>query len=100
MGMPELALDDQERDAHVALLAFAVADDHSPTPRVQVGLGERQRFADPQPGAPEHDDQRAQTYAIMPAQLASALFSCSHHLRRTACLRGRPGNCVGGCWSD
>jgi hypothetical protein len=28
--------------------------------RVEVGLGERERLADAQPGAPEHDDQRAQ----------------------------------------
>lgn len=27
-------------------------------------LGERERFANPQPGSPQHDDQRAETHAI------------------------------------
>ena len=50
---------------HLATLAaFAVADKHSPAASVQVGLGERERFSDPQPRSPQHDDQRAQTHAI------------------------------------
>jgi hypothetical protein len=32
--------------------------------RVQVGLGERERLADPQAGAPQHDDQNAQPAAV------------------------------------
>ncbi|HZE18276.1 MAG TPA: hypothetical protein VE197_22730, partial [Mycobacterium sp.] len=32
--------------------------------RVNVGLGERERLRDAQPGAPEHDDQRPEAMAV------------------------------------
>jgi hypothetical protein len=41
-----------------------VADQHSASVWVQIGLGERERLADPQPGAPQHDDDPAQTQTI------------------------------------
>src|SRR4051794_40750262 len=40
--------------------ALAATDQHGAPPRVKISLGERERLADPQPGAPEHDDQGAQ----------------------------------------
>src|SRR5215218_7873298 len=40
--------------------ALAVADDQRPAPRVEVVLGQGERLLDAQPGAPEHDDHRAQ----------------------------------------
>jgi len=56
---------------HLAtLVAFAAADKHSPPASVQVCLGERERFADPQPRSPQHDDQRAQTHPIRPPPAA------------------------------
>ena len=41
--------------------------------RVEVGLGERERLADPQAGAPEHDDQAAQAAAV------DAVAGAAHH---------------------
>jgi hypothetical protein len=41
--------------------------------RVQVGLGEREHLADPQPGAPQHDDQAAQSSAV------DAVAGAAHH---------------------
>jgi hypothetical protein len=35
-----------------------------PAPRIEVGLGERERLTDPQTGAPQHDDQAAQPAAV------------------------------------
>jgi hypothetical protein len=41
-----------------------VADlNRAPDP-IQIALGERERFADPQPGAPEHDDQPPKPDAV------------------------------------
>ncbi|HEY1517509.1 MAG TPA: hypothetical protein VGF91_13895 [Solirubrobacteraceae bacterium] len=42
-----------------ALAAFPGPDQHSAPVAVKVGLGQGERFADPQPGTPEHDDQAA-----------------------------------------
>src|SRR5450755_198800 len=47
-----------------ALVAFPVADKDSSAAGVHVGLGERERFADSQPGAPEHNDQRAEPDSV------------------------------------
>ena len=44
--------------------ALAAADEHRAAARVEVGLGERERFVDAQPGAPEHHDQPAQPPAV------------------------------------
>ena len=46
------------------LVAFAVTDQQRPAGGVDVGLVQRQRFADPQPGAPEDRDQRPQAQAV------------------------------------
>jgi hypothetical protein len=40
------------------------ADDEGPAGAVKVGLGEVERFADPQPSAPQDDDQRPQAGAV------------------------------------
>jgi hypothetical protein len=40
--------------------AFASAHGEGSARAVEVGLGEVECFADPQPGSPEHDDQRSQ----------------------------------------
>ena len=44
--------------------ALAAANEDRAAARVEVGLGERERFVDPQAGAPEHDDQPAQPLAV------------------------------------
>jgi hypothetical protein len=43
-----------------ASTALAAAYQDRAAPRVEVVLGERERFVDAQTGAPEHDDHRAQ----------------------------------------
>jgi hypothetical protein len=47
-----------------AAAALAAADEQRSAARVQVGLGERERLVDPQAGAPQHDDQAAQSAAV------------------------------------
>src|SRR5919106_3113289 len=47
-----------------AAAALAAAHRQRPAARVQVGFGERERLADAQAGAPEHDDQPAQSAAV------------------------------------
>jgi hypothetical protein len=42
------------------LAALAVADQDRAATQIKVALGKRQRFAGPQSGAPEHDDQATQ----------------------------------------
>jgi hypothetical protein len=39
-----------------AAAALAAADEQRAAAMVEVGLAKRQRFCDPQPGAPQHDD--------------------------------------------
>ena len=45
--------------------ALAAPDQHGAPTRVEVGFGEGERLADPQPGAPQHDDQTTQTLAML-----------------------------------
>ena len=47
-----------------AAAALAAAHEHRAAPRVEVELGEIERFLDAQPGAPEHDDQPAGASAM------------------------------------
>jgi hypothetical protein len=47
-----------------AAAALAAAHQQRSAARVQVGLGQRERLADPQAGTPEHDDQAAQPAAV------------------------------------
>jgi hypothetical protein len=46
---------------------------------VKVGLGQREGFADPQPGAPQHDDRSAQPDAFRPVagRCVTAMISSS-----------------------
>ena len=64
-----------------ALIAFAVAHQQSAAVPVEVGLVERERFADPQPGAPEHYDHAAQPVTV------GAITGGTHH--RDDLLNGR-----------
>jgi hypothetical protein len=41
-----------------------VADQNRAAAPVKVGLGQRERLVDPQPGAPQHHDQRADATAV------------------------------------
>ncbi len=43
-----------------AFPAFALAHEDRTANRIKVGLGERERFADPKSGAPQDDDERAE----------------------------------------
>src|SRR5688572_2223274 len=47
-----------------AAAALAAPHQQRSAARIEVGLGERERLADPQAGAPEHDDQAAQPAAV------------------------------------
>jgi hypothetical protein len=47
-----------------AAASLAAAHQHGAAARVEIGLGERERFADPQPGAPQQDDQAAQALPV------------------------------------
>src|SRR5215210_1018606 len=47
-----------------AAAALAASDQQRSAAPVEVGLGERERLADPQASAPEHDDQAAQPAAV------------------------------------
>jgi hypothetical protein len=46
-----------------AFAALAAADQERPSSRVEVGFGEVERFANAQPGPPQHDDQSADPVA-------------------------------------
>jgi hypothetical protein len=48
------------------LAAFPAPDEHGAAASVQVALLKGERFADAQPGAPQQDDQRAESMAIGP----------------------------------
>src|SRR4051812_42874356 len=47
-----------------AAAALAASHQQRSAARVEVGLGERERLADAQAGAPQHDDQAAQPAAV------------------------------------
>ena len=61
------------RDATATRSLASHEDEDSATPRVQVAFGERERFADPQPGTPQHDNQPAEPHAVQ------AIVSGAHH---------------------
>src|SRR5215210_4327189 len=56
-----------------AAAALAAPHQQRAAARVQVGLGERERLADPQAGSPQHDDQAAQPAAVY------AVARAAHH---------------------
>ena len=64
-----------------ALIALAMADEQRAAFGIEVGLVERERFADPQPGAPEYDDHAAQPDAVR------TITGSAHH--RDDLLHGR-----------
>jgi hypothetical protein len=41
-----------------------LSDEDRPAALIQIGLGQRQRLIDPQPGAPEHDDQTVEAVTV------------------------------------
>jgi hypothetical protein len=57
--------------------ALATTDQHGATPRVEIGLGERERLADPKPCAPLHGDQTASAlpWMVLPAAYVMATIS-------------------------
>ena len=55
-----------------ASAALAASDEERAAAVVEIELGERQRFPDAQPGAPEDDDQAAQPPAVDHARRRSA----------------------------
>jgi hypothetical protein len=70
-----------------ATAALAVADQQRPAARVEVVLGERERFLDAEPGAPQDDDHRSHAPAV-------AVIGRVAHNRHDLLHRGRgpPGN--------
>jgi hypothetical protein len=48
-----------------ALAALALADQERAAARAEVWFGQGHRLADPEAGAPEHDDQRPQAQAVV-----------------------------------
>jgi hypothetical protein len=65
--------------------ALAAPHQQRPAPRIEVGLGERERLADPQASAPEHDDQPAQPEAV------DAVTSVAHHADDLSIVGGSAG---------
>jgi hypothetical protein len=55
-----------------AATALALANDDRSASGVEVGLGQLERFADPQPGPPQQHDERAQASAVR------AAAGCAH----------------------
>jgi hypothetical protein len=47
-----------------SLAALAAADTHGSARSIQIALGERERFADPQSRAPRHDDHAARSEPV------------------------------------
>ena len=60
-----------------AATALPAADEDRAAAGVEVSLGERERFVDAQPGAPEHDDHSAhpQAMGLVPAWRMTATIS-------------------------
>ena len=46
------------------LASLPAPDEHCAADSVEIALLKRERFADPQSGAPEHDDQRAEPVTV------------------------------------
>ena len=44
--------------------AFAMPDQNRSPPLLEIGLNQRQRLVDPQPGTPEHHNQPVQAIAV------------------------------------
>ena len=63
-GTRATARGDRSRPRHPsdfpALVALPPAHEDRAAARIEIGLDQRQRFLDPQPAAPQHDDQRAE----------------------------------------
>ena len=53
-----------------AASALAAADEQRAAALIEIGLGERERLVDAQPGSPEEHDQGAQTAAVRPSPAA------------------------------
>jgi hypothetical protein len=47
-----------------AAVVLAVPDQNRAATLITVGLGQRERLVDPQPGAPQHDDQGTQAMPV------------------------------------
>src|SRR3954451_6916889 len=72
--------------AHLtAPAALAAPHQQRPAARIEIGLGERERLADPQASAPEHDDQPAQPVAV------DAVTSVAHHADDLSIVGGSAG---------
>jgi hypothetical protein len=70
---------------HLATAApLAAAHEQRPRARIQIGLGERKRLVNAQPGSPQHDDQAAQPATV------DAIAGAAHH-RNDLLDRGRIG---------
>jgi hypothetical protein len=47
-----------------AAIVLAMPDHNRPAPFLQIGLGQRERLVDPQPGTSEHDDESVEANAV------------------------------------
>jgi hypothetical protein len=65
-------------------IALPMPDGHAVASRIEVRFGQREPFLDPQPSAPQHDDQRAQPAAV-------AIVAHLAHNRHDLIDRGRVG---------
>jgi hypothetical protein len=78
-----------------AFTAFPAANNDAATYGVEVALGERERFADPQSRSPKHDDQRAGT------QTMCAIAGAAHDRRISSSARvDRPDSYDPCCAAD
>ena len=69
-----------------AAAALAAPDQQRAAARIEVGLGERERLVDAQPGAPQHHDQAAQPAAV---------HACRRRWRMTATISSTVGGSAG-----
>jgi hypothetical protein len=73
--------------------ALPLADEHRTAVRVGIGISEIERFADPQPGAPQDHDQRSQPGAVGSVAAARMTATMSSTVSGAAGQRGSADPC-------
>jgi hypothetical protein len=67
-----------------ALVALALANENRPATRIEVGLGQRERFLDPKPTTPQHHEQSPKPQPV-------PIRWCSRHHGNDLVHHGRIG---------
>jgi hypothetical protein len=74
------------------LAALAAAHQDRSACRIEVAFGQRQRFADAQPGAPRHDEQSAQAQSVCRSPGAAHDTTKGHSDRASEQTLDRPAS--------